>query len=69
MVIICGLLSHALLLATNYVVWDGWWQFADVAWPEGPIVTQTHLSEVGRPLDNAYYFPFQFVETFAVRVW
>ena len=69
MVIICGLLSHALLLATNYVVWDGWWQFADVAWPEGPIVTQTHLSEVGRPLDNAYYIPFQFVETFAVRVW
>jgi len=68
-VIICGLLSHALLLATNYVVWDGWWQFADVAWPEGPIVTQTHLAEVGRPLDNAYYFPFQFVETFAVRAW
>jgi len=68
-VIICGLLSHALLLATNYVVWDGWWQFADVAWPEGPVVTQAHLSEVGRPLDNVYYFPFQFVETFAVRVW
>lgn len=69
MVIICGLVSHALLLATNYVVWDGWWQFADIAWPEGPVVTQAHLSEVGRPLDNAYYFPFRFVETFGLRVW
>jgi len=69
LVVFCGLIAHTLLLATDYVIWDGWWQFADIAWSEGPVVTQTHLSEVGRPLDNVYYFPFQFVETFALRVW
>jgi hypothetical protein len=69
LVVFCGLIAHALLLATDYVIWDGWWQFADIAWAEGPIVTQTHLAEVGRPLDNVYYFPFQFVETFASRAW
>jgi hypothetical protein len=68
-VVACGLVAHALLLGTDYVIWDGWWQFADIRWAEGPVVTQTHLAEVGRPLDNAYYFPFQLVESFASRVW
>ena len=35
-----GLAAHMLLPATDYVIWDGWWQFADVAWPEGPSVTR-----------------------------
>ncbi|MFM8718520.1 MAG: hypothetical protein ACKOFH_03145, partial [Chthoniobacterales bacterium] len=56
-------------MATDYVVWDGWWQFADIAWEEGAVVTETHLAEVGRPLDSAYYFPFRFVENFTSRVW
>jgi len=68
-VVVCGLAAHAMLLATDYVVWDGWWQFADITWEEGPVVTQTHLAEVGRPLDNVYYFPFRCVENFASRVW
>jgi hypothetical protein len=68
-VITCGLVAHALLLATDYVIWDGWWQFADIRWAEGPAVTQKHLSEVGRTLDTFYYFPFRFVATFALRVW
>lgn len=67
--VVCGLAAHAMLLITDYVVWDGWWQFADITWEEGPVVTQTHLAEVGRPLDCVYYFPFRFVENFASRVW
>jgi hypothetical protein len=66
-VVLAGLAAHALLLATDYVVWDGWWQFADIAWPEGPAITKEHLSEVGRPLDLVYYAPFRAVTSFSNR--
>jgi hypothetical protein len=68
-VVAVGLAAHLLLPATDYVVWDGWWQFADIAWPEGPAVTKQHLAEVGRPLDLVYYWPFRFVSSFSTRVW
>lgn len=69
LVVGAGLAAHMLLPATDYVIWDGWWQFADVAWPEGPSVTRQHLAEVGRPLDLVYYWPFRFVDSFSSRVW
>lgn len=68
-VVVAGLWAHLLLLATDYVIWDGWWQFADISWPEGPSVTKRHLAEVGRPLDLVYYAPFRAVAAFSTRVW
>lgn len=62
-----GLAGHWLLLVTDHVIWDGWWQFADVARDEGPVVTMRHLSEVGRPLDSIYYLPFRLMPEFASR--
>lgn len=63
-----GLAGHGVLLVTDHVIWDGWWQFADVARTEGPVVTMRHLHEVGRPLDSIYYRPFCLLTDFDSRV-
>ena len=68
-VVSSGLAAHLLLPATDYVIWDGWWQFADISWPEGPVITRHHLAEVGRPLDLFYYAPFRAIGAFDTRVW
>lgn len=67
-IVAIGLAAHGLLLATDHVIWDGWWQFADVDRQDGAAVTMRHLREVGRPLDALYYLPFRLVPSFDARV-
>lgn len=59
MIAAAGILAHAVLLLTDYIVWDGWWCVADIREPRGlPIMGQI-FRDVGRPLDVWFYAPFK----------
>lgn len=60
-IVAAGLLSHGLVLLTDYVLWDGWWYAADLARPDGPTVMARLFHEVGRPLDMWFYAPLRWI--------
>lgn len=60
-IVAAGVLAHAIVPLTDYVLWDGWWYAADLARPEGPTVMSRLLLEVGRPVDIVFYAPFRWL--------
>jgi hypothetical protein len=53
-----GLLSHGLILLTDYRLWDGWEYALWLGDPRQlPFLTRL-FSEIGRPLDGLYWRPF-----------
>lgn len=60
-VLVAGLLAHALVPLTDYVLWDGWWYAADLARPDDPAVMARLFHEVGRPLDMWFYAPLRWI--------
>lgn len=60
-VLVAGLLAHAIVPLTDYVLWDGWWYAADLARPDHPTVMARLFHEVGRPLDMWFYAPLRWI--------
>jgi len=53
-----GLMAHGLLVFTDYILWDGYWYYAQLAAPDGPHGMMRLFSEIGRPLDSLFVLPF-----------
>ena len=60
-IVAVGVLTHGIVLLTDYVLWDGWWYAADMARTEGLSVMSRLFHEVGRPLDMAFYWPMKWL--------
>jgi hypothetical protein len=58
-IVTVGVLTHGVVLLTDYVLWDGWWYAADLGRPDGTTVMSRLLHEVGRPIDIIFYRPMQ----------
>lgn len=58
-IVVTGIIAHALLLFTDYVIWDGWWCVADILDPADLPIMRQIFKDVGRPLDLWFYVPFK----------
>ena len=58
LLVLLGLFSHGLLCFTDYVLWDGYWYYPELAASGGPAGMKRLFSEIGRPLDLIYLLPF-----------
>lgn len=58
-IVVAGIIAHAILLVTDYVIWDGWWCVADIVDPGDLPIMRRIFADVGRPLDLWFYVPFK----------
>ncbi len=57
-IVVAGLLAHAVVLLSDYVVWDGWSYQHWLGHPGQTEHLQRLFHEVGRPLDFLFLIPF-----------
>ncbi len=53
-----GLLAHGIVAFTGYILWDGYWYYAELAPGVGAPGMKRLFSEIGRPLDYYFLLPF-----------
>lgn len=53
-----GLLAHGIVAFTDYILWDGYWYYAELAPGVGAPGMKRLFSEIGRPLDYYFLMPF-----------
>ena len=53
-----GLLAHGIVAFTDYILWDGYWYYAELAPGVGAPGMKRLFSEIGRPLDYYFLLPF-----------
>ena len=53
-----GLLAHGVVAFTDYILWDGYWYYAELAPGVGAPGMKRLFSEIGRPLDYYFLLPF-----------
>lgn len=71
-----GLLSHGLIILTDYKVWDTWHSFFFMSSQSQWSNLVRFLTDAGRPVDPLFYYPFRFVpapaqwvKVFSVFIW
>ncbi|MFM8719211.1 MAG: hypothetical protein ACKOFH_06725 [Chthoniobacterales bacterium] len=53
-----GLLAHGIVVFTDYILWDGYWYYAELVPGVGAPGMKRLFSEIGRPLDYYFLLPF-----------
>lgn len=66
LILAIGLGCYGLILLTDYVIWDGWWEANFIRNPSETQYLQRIFKEIGRPQEVFYFFPFFFTSNIAM---